>query len=49
MIEPRADRPRPITVGADKSYGAEGFVNELCSMNASLVRGGSRQSLSFVG
>ena len=34
MIEPRADRPRPITLGADKGYDAEDFVNELRSMNA---------------
>jgi hypothetical protein len=34
MIEPRADRPRPITLGTDKAYDAEDFVNELRSMNA---------------
>jgi hypothetical protein len=34
MIEPRADRSRPITLGADKAYDAEDFVNELRSMNA---------------
>jgi len=34
MIEPRADRPRPITLAADKGYDAEDFVNELRSMNA---------------
>ena len=34
MIEPRGDRPRPITLGADKAYDAEDFVNELRSMNA---------------
>jgi hypothetical protein len=33
MIEPRADRPT-ITLGADKAYDAEDFVNELRSMNA---------------
>ena len=33
MIEPHADRPRPITLGADKAYDAEDFVNELRSMN----------------
>jgi len=27
MIEPRADRPRAITLGADKAYDAEDFVN----------------------
>jgi hypothetical protein len=34
MIEPRADRPTPITLGADKAYDSEDFVNELRSMNA---------------
>jgi hypothetical protein len=33
MIEPRADRPTTITLGADKAYDAEDFVNELRSMN----------------
>lgn len=33
MIEPRADRPRRISLGADKGYDAEDFVNELRSMN----------------
>lgn len=33
MIEPRADRPGRITLGTDKSYDAEDFVNELRSMN----------------
>jgi len=32
MIEPGADRPQAITVGADKAYDAEDFVNELRSM-----------------
>ena len=32
MIEPHADRPQPITLGADKAYDAEDFVNELRSM-----------------
>ena len=32
MIEPRADRPRAVTLGADKAYDAEDFVNELRSM-----------------
>ena len=32
MIEPRADRPTAITLGADKAYDAEDFVNELRSM-----------------
>ena len=33
MIEPRADRARALTLGADKAYDAEDFVNELRSMN----------------
>ncbi|GLR91831.1 hypothetical protein GCM10007857_85490 [Bradyrhizobium iriomotense] len=33
MIEPRADRPTAITLGADKAYDAEDFVNELRLMN----------------
>lgn len=33
MIEPHADRPRPITLGADRGYDAADFVNELRSMN----------------
>jgi transposase len=33
MIEPRADRPGRITLGADKGYDAEDFVNGLRSMN----------------
>ncbi len=33
MIEPRADRPRPITLAADKGYDAEDFVNDLRPMN----------------
>jgi transposase len=32
MIEPWADRPRAITLGADKAYDAEDFVNEPRSM-----------------
>jgi transposase len=32
MIEPRADRPQAITLGADKGYDAEDFINELRSM-----------------
>lgn len=33
MIEPHGDRPRPITLGADRGYDAADFVNELRSMN----------------
>jgi hypothetical protein len=32
MIEPRADRPQAITLGADKAYDMADFVNELRSM-----------------
>jgi transposase len=32
MIEPRAERPRPITLGGDKAYDAQDFVNELRAM-----------------
>ena len=32
MIEPHADRPRAISLGADRGYDAEDFVNELRSM-----------------
>jgi len=33
MIERRADRPKSVTLGADKGYDAADFVNELRSMN----------------
>jgi transposase len=33
MIESRADRPRPITLGGDKGFDSADFVNELRSMN----------------
>jgi hypothetical protein len=33
MIEPHADRPSGVTLGADKGYDAEDFVNELRAMN----------------
>ena len=36
MIEPHADRPRAITLGADRGYDAQDFVNELRSMNVTL-------------
>lgn len=32
IIEPCAERPHAITLGADKAYDAEDFVNELRSM-----------------
>jgi hypothetical protein len=31
-MSPRADRPQAITLGADKAYDAEDFVNELRAM-----------------
>jgi transposase len=33
MIEPHADRPRPITLGADKAYDTKDFVTDLRAMN----------------
>jgi transposase len=33
MIEPRADRPRAITLGSDKNFDTADFVNELRSLN----------------
>ena len=33
MIEKRADRPRAVTLGADRGYDTADFVNELRSMN----------------
>lgn len=33
MIEPRADRPRAVTLGADRGYDAADFVNELRTLN----------------
>jgi transposase len=32
LIEPHADRPRAVTLGTDRGYDAEDFVNELRSM-----------------
>jgi transposase len=32
LIEPHAERPRAITLGADKAFDAQDFVNELRSM-----------------
>lgn len=32
MIEPHAERPRAITLGADKAYDVQDFVNELRSL-----------------
>jgi transposase len=46
MIELRADRPHAVTLGADKAYDAEDFVNELRSMNvrAHVAQNTSRRS-----
>ncbi len=33
MIRPRADRPNPLTLGADKGYDAADFVMELRELN----------------
>ncbi len=33
MMEPKADRPKRVTLGADKGYDMPDFVNELRSMN----------------
>jgi IS5 family transposase len=33
LIEPHADGPRRVTLGADKAYDAQDFVNELRTMN----------------
>ncbi len=43
MIEPRADRPRAITLGADKGYDAGDFVDELRSMNVTPACGAEHQ------
>ena len=47
MIEPRADRPRAITLGADKAYDAEDFVNELRSMTVDTACGAEHQRPKF--
>ena len=39
MIEPHADRPQAITLGADKAYDTEDFVNELRSMKGNAACG----------
>ncbi len=40
MIEPRADRPKLITLGADKAYDGEDSVNELRLMHVAKNTGG---------
>jgi hypothetical protein len=37
MVEPWADRPTPIALGADKAYETQDFVNKLRSMNVTHV------------
>ena len=51
MIEPRADRPTAITLGADKAYDAEDFVNELRSMKVTphLAQNTSRRRSAIDG
>ena len=34
LIEPWAERPRAVTLGADRGYDAANFVNELRTLNA---------------
>ena len=34
MIEPRAERSRPVTLGADRGFDATDFVNELSTLNS---------------
>src|SRR3954462_3636930 len=49
MIEPRADRPQAITLGADKAYDVEDFVNELRSMKVTphVAQNTSRRSAAI--
>jgi hypothetical protein len=42
MIARRADRPTAITLGVDKAYDAEDFVNEMRSMNVTCRPGRQR-------
>jgi transposase len=42
IVEPLADRPSRVTLGADKGYDASDFVNELRSMRS--ARGNARSS-----
>lgn len=46
MIGPYADRPQAITLGADKTYHAEDFTNELRAMRVT-TRGAEHQRPSF--
>jgi hypothetical protein len=38
MLEPHADRPRAITLGADKGYDAQDFVNEPMQVTPHVAR-----------
>lgn len=51
MIEPRADRPLAITLGADKTYDTEDFVNELRAMKVTshVAQNTSRRSSAIDG
>jgi hypothetical protein len=51
MIEPRADWPNSITLGADKAYDAEDFVNELRAMKMTphVARNAKGRSLAIDG
>ena len=51
MIEPHADRPHAITLGADKGYDAEDFVNEVRSMRVTphVAQNTSRRSSAIDG
>src|SRR3984885_9159190 len=51
MIEPRADRPQAVMLGADKAYDAEDFVNELRSMKVTphVAQNTSRRSSAIDG
>lgn len=43
LVEPRADRPSRITLGADKAYGPEDFVNELRFRNFASCNGAGQK------
>lgn len=51
MIEPHAVRPRAITLGVDKAYDTQDFVNELRSMRVTshVARNTSGRSSAFDG
>src|SRR5205823_10297833 len=43
MIEPLADRPRAVTLGADKGYDAADSIEELRTLNVRHTRGAEQQ------